>query len=264
MDTAWFAVDEDGHVGRFETGEDGAVPNAAANEEGIDSFMLRAVLAARRLAQGENPPALATQPRHPARIVFAIDAAHDAPATYRSAIESTAARLVPGARIVREAAPRVCASDAPVTPEVIAKLSAHPDVRCVLLDSELWEWLDEGDAGIFTYRNEWGDGPNPGAYKRANLPTEPIVASDLPGDLRAELAALELPVRFDQTEALHLADHMTDDDAVCYGEITLRGEVKAAAPPVAVPKRRSKSPTRTIVAILVALVLVALWAASRR
>ncbi len=30
MDTDWFALDEEGHVGRFDTGEDGALPNRAA------------------------------------------------------------------------------------------------------------------------------------------------------------------------------------------------------------------------------------------
>lgn len=30
MDTTWYAVDEHGHVGRFDTGEDGALPEVAA------------------------------------------------------------------------------------------------------------------------------------------------------------------------------------------------------------------------------------------
>lgn len=36
MDTAWFAVDADGHVGRFDTGEDGALPVRAAHRGGPD------------------------------------------------------------------------------------------------------------------------------------------------------------------------------------------------------------------------------------
>lgn len=34
MDTAWFAVDAEGHVARFHTGEDGAKPTRAAHQGG--------------------------------------------------------------------------------------------------------------------------------------------------------------------------------------------------------------------------------------
>ena len=48
MDTAWFAVDADGHVARFETGEDGALPVEAAHRGGPDdpNFDVHAFVAA--------------------------------------------------------------------------------------------------------------------------------------------------------------------------------------------------------------------------
>src|SRR4051812_22138812 len=54
MDTSWFAVDEDGRVARFESSEDGAVPNNAATGGGaadpsFDTFALDAVRIARAL-----------------------------------------------------------------------------------------------------------------------------------------------------------------------------------------------------------------------
>lgn len=60
MDTAWYAVDADGHIGRFETGEAGALPHGAANEtEG--AFNVGGLhLAARRVtgasAEHGDPP----------------------------------------------------------------------------------------------------------------------------------------------------------------------------------------------------------------
>lgn len=45
MDTEWFAIDEQGHVGHFETGEAGSVPNEAlTNHDGGDSGFTQAIL----------------------------------------------------------------------------------------------------------------------------------------------------------------------------------------------------------------------------
>src|SRR4051812_32730243 len=45
MDTHWFAVDADGHVGRFSSGESGAVPvNAAIDEPARVDDRLAAIL----------------------------------------------------------------------------------------------------------------------------------------------------------------------------------------------------------------------------
>lgn len=51
MDTAWYAVDADGNIGRFETGEAGAMPHEAANEaEG--AFNVRGLHLAAQAAVG--------------------------------------------------------------------------------------------------------------------------------------------------------------------------------------------------------------------
>ena len=58
MDTIWFAVDADGNIGVFDTGEAGAVPTDAAlginpGGDGIDTFPLDALRAAHVLSRGE-------------------------------------------------------------------------------------------------------------------------------------------------------------------------------------------------------------------
>lgn len=58
MDTTWFAVDADGFVAAFETGEAGALPmNAAAGPEAgdFDAWPLELALVARALGEGTFP-----------------------------------------------------------------------------------------------------------------------------------------------------------------------------------------------------------------
>jgi hypothetical protein len=46
MDTEWFAVDRDGHVGVFSTGETGTVPRGAPRLDGVDFDILEAIRSA--------------------------------------------------------------------------------------------------------------------------------------------------------------------------------------------------------------------------
>ena len=96
MDSAWFAVDADGHLARFDTSEDGAVPlgapGAGGNKEpDFDALLLDALRVATLVAAGEfPPPEEELQPARTAaqRVVIVTEAAsfeqdgvtyHDAP-----------------------------------------------------------------------------------------------------------------------------------------------------------------------------------------
>jgi hypothetical protein len=254
MDTTWFAVDADGNVGRFRSGEDGAVPLEAPSEE-ID-FLLYATLAARLFAERDfGPPAVIDD--YARSVVFSVRS--DAVAGYRATASSAAESLVPAKDLIilREAGPRVCATTKPIKASIIRELAKHPDVRSLAVDSWMFDLADEEDIGIFDYTHD----DDPGrAYVRAVDPAKPIKLDELPAPVQEDLSGLKLPLRFKEAPRLHLADHMTDEQAACWGEVTLRGEPKPQ-PPRATDRERSKLAG---VAIAVIVVLALAWLLLRR
>ena len=85
-------------------------------------------------------------------------------------------------------------------------------------------------------------------------------ASELGSEVRGEITALALPIHFDQTETVQLADHMTDAEVGQWSEgVTLRGETIAVPgpSPEALAERRKKKTMLSwaVIAIGVALVL---------
>lgn len=99
MDTMWFAIDADGVVARFDSGEAGAVPNEAAwaggpAEQSFDVELLEQWLIARRLIRDASAFPAEDDAPLPARdrVVVILAAARprgDEPSTYRDGSDSS-------------------------------------------------------------------------------------------------------------------------------------------------------------------------------
>lgn len=277
MDTTWFAVDADGNVAVFDTGEDGALPEAAASgggtaEPSFDTFFFYAArLGADLRALGE--PAASPPPSRAVRVVLVLAEPQsvDGPATHRTTatpapIEGTFP-TIPW-RVVREADPRVLASEANVDVATQGALARRPDVLHLVGEDELYELLLEDDA-VFHYHHDDSDGYAPGQYRRASeAPTKPLALSDLSASDREEVGRLVLPVHFAEAEKIHLADFMADAECHTWGEVSLRGEPKGEAKPAKpakpeTPAAKSAAPRAVAFAMLVVILALAWWWSSR-
>ena len=234
MDTEWFAVDATGAVAMFDTGEDGALPQAAATGSGpetgtVDTLMLGAVLISRRIDRGDFVQTAAEIEKitasggSPANLVIAM---REPPVGYRDEPrpEVDCEELLPEARFVifQEKRPRIGLSREPLAPEEIRGLVKTGLVVALVPEDVLHEILDvDAENDLFRYGRDHGD--EPGAYVRRRAPTRPLAINDLPVAARSELGKLRLEVGFADTEQLHLADHMGDEEASYYGDWTLRG-----------------------------------------
>lgn len=261
MDTSWFAVDEDGRVARFESSEDGAVPNNAATGGGaadpsFDTFALDAVRIARALvARAAKPDAAEIEPigpharTHPERAVIVLRApSHDPNGGYRDGAQRSSVETrfaTDGLLVLHEASPRIIATTKPLSPKELDALATHPDVIEIVSEHETYEWFEAPDLddGLFHYHHDYGDNGAPGAYAREKAPAAPLRLEDIPVAVREHVGALKLPLHFARTERLQLADHMQDADASIWGDRTLRGEPlggverPARSEPVRVPPK---------------------------
>jgi hypothetical protein len=95
MDTAWFAVDSDGHVARFDTGEDGALPLAAAHRGGPDdpNFDVAQLVWVLEALRGEELPEGAYSERLPGLYEFHRDHGDDVGRYFRRAAPDAPLRV---------------------------------------------------------------------------------------------------------------------------------------------------------------------------
>jgi hypothetical protein len=233
MDTAWFAVDEHGHVARFESGEDGALPLDAATctasgDGAFDPDAIEATRLAHLLANGKDPVAtLGSRPtRREGRTMVVLDDASPAlRSSYRSSHDPEAAvrdLLESGefARVGRR--PPLCVlSRGGLSLERIEELAARPGVRWILWAGDLCEALRdaEGNDGMFRFHHEHG--ADPGLYQCTNKPEQPLLIDDFPAPERDEIGALRLAVDF-AAEDVHLADLLDPAAAATWGDLPLR------------------------------------------
>ncbi len=242
MDTTWYAVDADGVVARFESGEAGAVPLDAPIGFGeadptIDELELDAIRLA-RAATVKMLEDVGTSPVHaptysPMRVIAVVDwerAAHgyrDA-ATVLEAVLDAFAAYEP--YVLRDAPPVLVGTAKKLPRADLERLSKRPGVRAVLGRYDLRELLSDRDPGdpMLAYGNQ--DYDSPGSYEREHNPATPLRLEDLPEPVRAALEPMKLPVRFTDSPSLQLADHMSDDQAAIYGDTTLLGEHKPRPP----------------------------------
>jgi hypothetical protein len=257
MDTTWFAVDADGKIGRFDTGEAGALPTAAACGNGaieasFDEFLFHAACAARILVTPSDERRRTT-PFRSGRAIVVLEPAVGT--DYRSA--PVASPLPKQSHVLREASPRIVMTGELSADELNA-LARDPGIREVWTEDELWDLLDGTDRGTFDFGHD--DYGNPGSYKRDRVPEKPMTLADLPESIRKDVGAVSLPIRFAETEALHLADHVKDEDASTWGDVGLRGD-RVPPPP---PQVLERPIDWWRIAIVLFAVLGIAWLLSRR
>lgn len=294
MDSAWFAVDADGRVARFDTGENGAVPHAAAPGGGnvevdFDALLLDALLAGIALrdelakppekAEEDNDDPVPMPPMpgqdQPQRVVILSaapsfaegDAGYRQAAQPRTRAEATfrEGELV----VVKEADPRIVVSLDAVIPERVAALRAFSDAT-VLVVSDLYYVVREGGAGeapeggIFEYRHDlYNDAAKgSGTYTRAVAPRSPVTLDDVHPSIRDDLASLRLPVHFAEAPVVELADHMGENDVQTYG--TPLDPANAPPPPPVVARVAASETLPLVVSLLILGVMVLIAVLKRR
>lgn len=263
MDTTWFAVDADGCVGVFESGEDGAVPNDAAlginpSDSTFDLFLLDAVTFARALAKDEHmlDGFVAREPPEPTRVVAVLLAV----GPYRDHVGGKELAPIPEAFPSGEwfeahrGRPRVLASMRAIEVDAWRRLAQRADVVTIITEYELTELLeDDGASCTYRFAFELDEAAEPGLYKLAHAPErDALKLEDLPAAIRDEIAKIKLPVRFAARESVHLADHFRDAECSTWGNTSLRGAaLEPSSRTPASPRRRSR-----IILVLAGLVVV--------
>lgn len=188
MDTGWFAVDRDGHVAYFESGEAGAVPTDAFLDDHVET-----------LEQLENVP-----------LVEAL--AEVRPGTHVDYCLGTLVMLL---------------ADGAQPPDgAVAVTTSHgrgwrvdmPDDRCKALHARGGcagcanaslvddEFVDAGRRGLYVYDHDASNGNGiAGAYSRTSSPAQPATAAALPAEVTER--AVRFDGRFAETIAIQPVEH---------------------------------------------------------
>lgn len=237
MDTRWFAVDRDGHVASFESGEDGAVPQRAASgggagEPSFDTWPVCAWTVAQWLARDglartadAVSEVVATVVRERSRVLIAYAREEDGDGARPSARE--AEKRIPEAIrwVLREREPRIVASREPLDPAVIRAIDEEDGLVAVFDERAVLEhrsaWMGDEDSGLYEYVHSARD-EGSGAYERRSVPEAPLSIAALDARTREALTGLVLPVRFEEQPAVQLADHMSEGECDRWGETPLR------------------------------------------
>jgi hypothetical protein len=216
MDSCWFAVDRDGSVGYFATGEAGARPLDATLEGPYEVLIqLGRVLSpcdAIHDLQGHSPPGpLGQGPRHLHR---------NMPQQFGGLLFLTSADLVQteiarGNAMLLPARQGIAVYLRALTPELSQRI--HEAGQCLGCVYGLWaeqdEDADEMDRlpkpariGLYYYSHtteNWISGP----YGRIQVPAQPIHIDQLPPDLRRQVRELRLDLRFADTAHIQPVEH---------------------------------------------------------
>lgn len=210
MDSAWFAVDRDGHVAYFSTGEAGAMPGVGVN--GDSAYGLLDRLADAALPAGEviydprghempggKPAGLSGLPltaqEYPA-LVFVSSLApvqSDIEAGRATAVRATEGYAVVLSRVTAEQARRLQDSG------VVRSWTFH--------FPRAGDRADPSTMGLFEYGHlceNWISGP----YGRERIPARPLHVDQLPPALRQSLKEATLSdVSFAETVHIQPAEH---------------------------------------------------------
>jgi hypothetical protein len=195
MDTYWFAVDRDGHVAVFDSGEAGAVPMTVCNDEnGQVSERLRETLPAGGVIYdlaSRVLPAAADHLRldrawlvdYPVLLFLtALDPVRDALAAGRA----EQVKAIEGVAVILRG----------ISEEELNGYLASPHFRgCINLYSEEESPTSLANRGLYEYGHiteNWISGP----YGREVLPERPLHVDQLPPDLRDRIDGPRLPLCF--------------------------------------------------------------------
>lgn len=208
MDCQWFAVDRDGHVAVFESGEAGAVPSVAFDQSRGDI---------QEWARENLHPAQAIREPYYTRMPSgeAVDHWPD-----RAFSGSPVLLFLTTLDPVRDALAAGAAEEVPVTEGygVVFRQLADADLERYLQLPECVRsanlYFDDGDGngdpslarfGFYTYdhlTDNWVAGP----YGREAVPARPLHVDELPPGLRALASRVRFDLRFGETMHLQPAE----------------------------------------------------------
>jgi hypothetical protein len=211
MDTAWYAVDRDGHVAFFYSGESGAVPAGAAEETALDPA-LAAVPAGDvvydlqgRLLPGREGPSdhhIRLMRDEEREILLFLESAD----AVRDELAAESARLLPattGVGIYFERLPRAVAKRLHDAGRCLACFHSY-ELGGVSIRPE----RDAASKGLFVYEHlceNWTSGP----YGRARFPRSPLHVDQLPPAVRDQVRQVLFPTLcFQDTTHIQPVEHM--------------------------------------------------------
>ncbi len=275
MDSAWFAVDDDGRVARFDTGEEGAVPHVAAGaggnlEPACDLLLLDVILS---LRAGRPPRGATDPPEHDERVVIVGRAPRDdAPVgNYREAPSGLlraeddldASELV----VAQATGPRVLVSRGALSPGRVRALRAHDDAD-VYVASSLRVHDDDAREGFYEYQHDTSEAAKgSGTYARVSVPASPVRVAELPPELGAALVGAKLRVRFHAAPVVELADHYAEEEVQHWGTPLDPAKAPPPQPPAPTGQRGEASRGALVRVTVVTVVLGALawllWTSGR-
>jgi hypothetical protein len=192
MDTTWFAVDRDGHVAAFESGEAGAVPTEAYLDDAHETLEQLAAMpeveAIAEVRRGEhveyclgNLVMLLGDGVRPPEGAVAVTTSHGR--GWRVTMHDDRCKAIH--------ARGDCAG------------CAHG----ALVDDEL---IDAGSRGLFVYDHDASNGNGiAGPYRRTSSPARPATAASLPPDVMAHAAHFD--GRFVDTASIQPVEHWPSD-----------------------------------------------------
>jgi hypothetical protein len=188
MDTGWFAVDRDGHVAFFESGEAGAVPTEAFLDDHHDTLEQLAALPEVE-ALAEVRPGQHVDYCHGTLVMLLADGAR--PPAGAVAITTSHGR---GWRV-------------DMHDDRCKALHARGDcagcANAGLVDDE---FVDAGRRGLYVYDHDASNGNGIAAsYSRMSSPATPAAASSLPAEVTAR--AVHFAGRFAETLAIQPVEH---------------------------------------------------------
>ncbi|MEM7154204.1 MAG: hypothetical protein AAF799_15265 [Myxococcota bacterium] len=216
MDTQWYAVDREGHVGFFESGEEGGVPVDAACEHESSSDPDFAILHAMRLARMlEAGRALEIEDRFrysdPTQVVVVLDPPDGVDPTELLAYAPELAGDF--MQVIRAEPPVVLLSRIELDGQYIEDVRDLPAVRGAWSIARIDGFLHDhaGADGIFHFEaaNPWGS-LEPYRYERRHAPQRGINVAELPAAVQEKLAALRLQLDFEGAKDVKLDDHILE------------------------------------------------------
>ncbi|MCA9645194.1 MAG: hypothetical protein KC492_31100 [Myxococcales bacterium] len=219
MDTQWYAVDEQGHVGVFDTGEDGALPNDAAFgfapvDPNFNEDELSVLRIAHALKAGDDPMGDWRPAPSAGRTLVLLDVED----------EDEAQEALEGLRFIaiKDDAPFLFLSEGELSVDEVERLRSTEGVRWTLDLRDTYELFsgNEGDDGLYHFTRDHGE--DPGLYTLQRAPAEPLELAPKLKQLSAALSRLRLPVDFSKSEQVHLADHLSEGEAQTWGDLPLR------------------------------------------
>jgi len=232
MDTEWFAVDAEGHVGHFSSGESGAVPADAQLDEPFEVWRRLNEVLPRCTPVYDLEGHLDTGPRRRAgRHWFDKDGSDDGALMFLKSLDPVKRQIASGNAFAVEAVRGAAVVFRRLTPALSRRL--HKEGHCLgcfffLLDDEedpeAQPRVRPAEIGLFDYDHP-GENWIALPYGRKVLPSRPLHIDQLPPDLRRQVGAM----RFDKlrfAETTHLQPCEWDHHLVCWEPAYLSADGK--------------------------------------